>query len=336
MINKKAKDMVFVISAGSQYGMGHLMRCAVLARECIRRGMTVGFIMRGDASANIVLNKEVPFVDVIDWSDENIGKCKAGMMIFDTKLDINREIENVGNKGSKIVLIDRLSPDTDSINLFILPTVYADIPEKLSDRVLSGPEYVIISEVFTGYDKTRYSSEDKNIVLIALGGSDPLNSTSKVMDACYQFKDMHEDMKVKVIIGPANSRAEYIEEKAVRYGMDFVLYPDQKTYRNCLLQALFVIAGFGISVYEIAYLKIPCLYVTHFREDFDNAKKLERLGLGMLLGYGPDISVADIKESCMSAFSNRDFLRKGIQGIFDGKGAERIVDKLIDMGGSHG
>lgn len=336
MINKNSKDIVFVISAGSKYGMGHLMRCAVVARECIRRGMTVGFIMRGDTSANIVLNKEVPSVAVIDWNDDNIGKCKAGMMIFDTKLDINREIENATKKGSKVVVIDRLLPDTDSVNLFILPTVYADIPEKLSDRVLSGPEYVIISEVFTGCDKTRYLSEDKNTVMIALGGSDPLNSTSKVMDACYQFKDMNEDIKVKVIIGPANSRAEYIKGKAVQYGMDFVLYPDQKTYRNCLLQALFVIAGFGISVYEIAYLKIPCLYVTHFREDCDNAKKLERLGLGMLLGYGPDISVADINKSCMSAFSNRDFLRKGIQGIVDGKGVERIVDKLIDMRESYG
>ncbi|MBN2374036.1 hypothetical protein JXL19_09645 [bacterium] len=330
---KKSKDIVFAISAGAEYGLGHLMRCAVLAREAKRQGMDICFLLKGDDTANTILKKESPNVEILEWNNENFKSCIAKLVVFDTRLDIDQECTIVSKRDTKLVLLDRLTPETDAINLYILPVAHHDaVPETMNDRVLAGPEYVILSEVFLNPGPNVIDSKNKDTLLISIGGSDPFNTTSKVMDACHLLKDAFDNKKIQVIIGPSNSRAEYIKRKARSYVMDAITAPSQREYRGLLSKSFLVVVGFGIAVYEIAYLKIPGLYITHYKEDLDGANKLESMGLGWLVGYGPELSAEAIQNKCISVLSQPNILlNKKPRLTIDGKGASRVIERFVQL-----
>ena len=326
---KKRTDLVFVISAGSKYGMGHLMRSAVLAREAGRKGMTCKFLLKGDKAAGTVLERELPGIEVAEWSDSNILTSEAGVFVFDTKEDLDRELSIAAETGAKSVFIDRLSPQNELVDLYILPVAHALVPENMREKTLSGLDYVILSEVFLNSIRDdAFLKNKRDTLLITLGGSDPFNVTERVLDACYGCRELFKEKKVVVVAGPANQRAGAIREKGERYGMEVVVAPDQKSYCDLLLSSFLVIVGFGITVYELAYLGVPALYITHYREDGDGARKLESVGLGRFIGYGPDLFSTDISSAVEAALSEADLAKRKPAIVLDGKGASRIIEKL--------
>jgi len=322
----KKNSITFVISAGAGYGFGLLILCAVLAREAQKHGVDVSFILQGDQFAKKALAEEVPCVEIKDWNEKNIKLCFGSVFVFDTKLDIDRECALISKSDSKLVLLDRLSPESDAVALYVLPIAHAPHSIIENERILVGSDYIVLPDTLLGL-----RAKKKETLLISLGGSDPFNVTETVMDACNLMMDDICDKKVKVVIGLSNRKADSIKRKADKYGMDVFCSPSQELFFSCIMESFLVIVGFGITVYEAAYLKVPSLFITHSKEDVECGIRLEQLIVGKLLGYGPSLSVERIKDGCLLAINQSGFLNGKPKISIDGRGAFRIIKKLVQL-----
>ncbi|OGC22882.1 hypothetical protein A2291_00040 [candidate division WOR-1 bacterium RIFOXYB2_FULL_42_35] len=326
-LKRKKENIIFVISAGAKYGLGHLMRCSVLAREAQRKGASITFMLRGDEAAIRILHDQVHDIDIYAWGQPDVS---ADVVVFDTRETIDQEVIKFKNAGAKIVLVDRLLPEAN-VDLFVLPVISASVPKSIENRVLAGADYVVLAESFLKEKSQAIGVNQGSYLLVSMGGSDPLNITEKVLEACSRLRESLPKQMIKVVLGPTNKSAEQLNKRAKDLKIDCILAPDQETYRDLLLQSALVVLGFGISVYETSYLGIPSLYITHYREDLIQAKKLATLGLGRLVGYGVELSVNDIKESCLAALNDPAFMKGGFEVKIDGLGSKRIVDNLLGL-----
>ena len=63
-----AVDVHFAVSGGAADGLGHVLRCAAIAREARDAGWTVAFSLHGDAHARARLEHELPHGAIETWS----------------------------------------------------------------------------------------------------------------------------------------------------------------------------------------------------------------------------------------------------------------------------
>lgn len=325
-------DVRFVVSGGSEAGLGHVMRCATIAAEARARGLRVGFALRGDDAAACALARELPGVDLVPWSDPPSALRDARAIVLDTRDPIAGEIALARSAGVRSLVLDR-TDHLDDADWTVLPVLHA--PRIAHPHARQGGRWCVLAPAFRGLGVPPYP-DGRDGVLVTLGGADPLDLTSRVaaeLREALDDADAPARLRVDFVIGPAFAARERMEQALRAQGWRVHAPLSRRAMCALMSRARFAIVGFGTTLSELAFMGVPALTLTHHESDLPDAARLEALGIARCGGFGGRFDASRFHAALRTSLFDDGWCRRASGRaralLGDGAGAGRIVDLLF-------
>ncbi|MBL0938540.1 MAG: UDP-2,4-diacetamido-2,4,6-trideoxy-beta-L-altropyranose hydrolase [Gemmatimonadaceae bacterium] len=196
--------------------------------------------------------------------------------------------------------------------------------------VLAGAQYVLLREEFRAMPRApRASVPVARRLLITMGGADPDNVTTQVVQALSAL----DDLELRVVIGAANTHGRSIEA-AVRDLPNTVTarvlaqvtdMPQQMQWAD-----LAISAG-GSTLWELAYMQLPALVVVLAENQRGGASACVAAGSIHELGDVDALHSSEIARAVTALRmdqSQRDTMAQAGATLVDGLGARRVMHAL--------
>jgi len=238
--------VAFFTEAGTTKGMGHLVRSYTIFQFFKKMGWEGYFFLDSD------IDFKYKYPDVISFTWEKCYIEKQYDVIFIDSYIATIDIYNTISRSCKVAvyiddykrlnypkgIIINFAPDADTI-------FYKN--KEAKHHYLLGLRYIPIKEILTQYQQDR-----KKQIFIMLGGNDINNLNIEILDA---LKDI--DIK-KVIITNKENDINKLEQ----FSNTKVLFkPNDKELIDSMAKSSLAISTSSMSVYELAFLKIPTLII---------------------------------------------------------------------------
>lgn len=328
-----------VVAGGPDVGFGHLMRSGTIAAEAIRLGWQVHLHLEGDPRAAAKLAEAAGSDAIFEWSrwpDSRAG----GMLLIDLPGDKSEWLERAEAAGVPAIVLDD-ERHVDRARLTICPSLHARTAE--SARRIAGPRYVVLSRLHLETSSPPLTS--RNELLLSLGGSDPHRATLRVAP---WITDLLDDPAIEhgfasrhVVLGPGFADTEGQAAEALR-GQGWQVHSalSQSAMAQRMAAARLAIVGFGTSLGELAWLGTPHLSITHHSRDDRHARRLEAHGIGLHLGFAPELAAEAVLPKLQRALIDRDWQRASAERaallLEGGLGVRRILGQLEQIARSRG
>jgi len=324
------KVLIFT-EGGKDLGFGHISRCSALFDELTSREVEVEFI----------INSEMTYIDMIDnkkctitnWLSKSfLEKCvsKNSYCIIDSYKADKEIYQFIADLASKCMYIDDNSRIEYPKGIIVNPSLVS----KLSDAIhnmntmcLYGPEYIILRPSFqNGKRKTVKRNVKK--VLVTLGGSDPRNLTNLILN---KIVPLFPELLFKVIIGKSFKNTKVL--KSIQLD-NLVIEEDlsSEEMRTLMLDSDLAITAAGQTIYELLATQTPFIPVQVIENQNNNVAGLIRHDLVNKILHFEDEKLDEklvlelVELQKYSIRQNRYHLYKD---LIDGRGCQRIIDKLL-------
>jgi UDP-2,4-diacetamido-2,4,6-trideoxy-beta-L-altropyranose hydrolase len=325
----------FVVSGGARQGLGHVMRCAVIAGEAMRRGHRVSFALRGDSAAARALEAELPRGAVSSWTGATDAVADADGVVLDTPEPIGAELAAARALGVRTVVLDRIDA-LDQADATVLPVLHA--PETHHPRVRRGALWCVLAPAVRAHRAAPYPGE-RRVALVTLGGADPRGLTGPIAEvlggALAGLRAGGSAIEGHCVIGPAFAEPNQVIAQVRAAGLQVHRSLTRDELAALMARSLFALAGFGTSVYDLAALGVPALYWAHYATDLTGARRLEGLGLGAAAGFAGDFTRdrcrAALEQTVLRAEWRTSASARGIQLLAEANGAARIVELVVGV-----
>lgn len=311
----KNLHIAFFTEAGSSRGMGHLVRCHTISERFKDLGMKTSFFLDSDINFDdkfnninyfkweaLLLNENAYDIIFIDSYEANTSiytkvfrACKVAVYVDDYKrLDYPKGV------------ILNFAPDAEGI-------FFKEKDEKYI--YLLGLKYIPIRDEFLNLKVKK-----KEQIFIMLGGSDVANLS---LELVHVLKNISIQ---KVVV----SNTKEIADSLKKYENIEVLYkPSDIELIEAMASSSMAISTASMSVYELAYLKVPTIIMA--------VAKNQEIGISQLLEHNIASATVSIDndnwedevKNKIEYFSNRQ--NYDINNIIDGNGSENIVDKILEL-----
>jgi spore coat polysaccharide biosynthesis predicted glycosyltransferase SpsG len=320
-------DLRCFTSGGGGLGLGHVLRSLEVAREAHARGMRVAMALRGDGPTRAIVRERCPAVEIEPWDAPEDAARPAAWTLFDTRESIAAELAAAARAGARRLVLDR-SDHEDAADWTVLPNLHS--PPCAHPRISRGAEWCIVAREIRAIASGPELPRDS--VLVTLGGSDPHDLTSAILDPLAKALAAHSIARVDVVIGRCFGSREVGLQRVRELGWRIHFDLGRHEIGLLMRRAAFAICGFGISVYELACLGTPMVYLVHHDSDTDDAERLERKGVGLLGGGGSAFDAAKfqrrLEASTLSQTWRERAAKLARRHVGDGAGAVRIAERL--------
>jgi spore coat polysaccharide biosynthesis predicted glycosyltransferase SpsG len=326
---------VYILTEGNQStGFGHITRCLSIYQAFLEKNIQPTFIINGDDTAK-------PFLlDInciyFDWLIDS-GKLLAiipynSIVIIDSLLAELSQIERIIMHVSYPVIIDDFKRLTYSKGLIIDWTVFSEkiYKNKTKDTYLAGYEYIALRKEFWNLPSKKNKPFVENI-LITMGGNDLRNLTPDILNL---VQNEYPNCIINVIVGKAfrnTERINFIANKNTKTILLFDLSTEQIV--GAFLNADIVISAGGQTLYELARTGTPTIAIMVVDNQQYDIEGWAKAGFIDFAGNWNDKNLLSNISLLLSVLVNDMTLRenKSILGqkMVDGKGALKIIDKLL-------
>jgi len=319
-------------------GLGHLRRCLTIARELKTIGKII-FATTPDKTNLIIQNELFKFYfKEKAETEENFlirlnNELKPDIIILDMKYPYKNDlIIELKNLGSKIIIIDCICEGLSSADEIIFPIITLDkelLREHLSQEkiknVKSGPDYVIIrDEIRELKEKPKNQFHSLPIVVVTTGGSDPEGVLLKILP---WLRDMDMDVCFSILVGESFKFENEIILLAKELPENFKIIPYSP---DELINADIVICTFGVSIYEMIFLQIPTICISHSLENSFSASKLEEnYNIIENLGFIKSLEKDRLYIILKNKLNELKYSPIKPKVLIDGNGIDRIVNLII-------
>lgn len=327
--------IILRFDASIDVGLGHLSRMLSL-EECLKKDNYVLCGINSDDYTKSVLRKEnIPFIEQginskEDFVDQIIDYEKPDVIVFDQKYDYKKGNIIRWKDKTKLISVDRIAKDYHLLDKIIIPGAFFFEKEKYPrfNNIVFGPEYTIINKnILKLKPKKGFPEKIKNIV-VTTGGSDPEGVLVKVIP---WLKQMNLKVNILILVGQAFKFQKELEQLTEHLPDNFEVMP--YSFRE-LIEADMAICTFGVSIYEMIYLQIPTVCVSHSIENAYGAKILkERYGVIENMGYMKDINPHNLYIAIWRLLTDKVYYRDVVKrcgNLIDGEGAKRIVNLILN------
>ena len=258
-------NIIFRVDSSSQIGIGHLMRCLVLAEKYKKNNITFAVqTLKGNANQKII-DKGYKLVLLADNSIEelckNIELLNIEFIIFD-HYGINDKFEkSIKDKTG----IDILSFDDTykkhHCDILLNHNIYADasrysnlVPK--SCEIRCGKEYTLIRDEFKKIKlRKRPINNKKLVIFVSLGGADKNNISLIVLRILTDFKN------ILVNFATTNSNQNIGELKNyTKYLKNFNICVDCKIAKMMNNSDVAIITPSVIG-HEVMFMKLPFISI---------------------------------------------------------------------------
>lgn len=316
-------QILFRADGSSSIGLGHLNRCMVLAEELEERGADTMMLVRDNNAAREFLQKEnARFIPeeypVCRWPD-------ADACILDLYGVRAPFLEELHARYGKVIAFDDGYLEHDpGVTAVINYHLYADATGYPSGKkTFLGPSYYLLRRDFTD---SIPAITDKTNVFVCMGGSDPENQTSRIVDILLKTTSRHID----VVLGPGFEDTEVVTR--LENNPRVFLHHSPKRLARLLSRSAYAVTGAGTMLYELAFLKVPtaCLVLA------DNQRRTAHAFMERKAAFnlGNHTTATDDELAVsLRKFEDERFRREMSHNagtVIDGRGAGRLADSLVE------
>ena len=310
-------NLLFRCDGSLEIGMGHVVRCLALADE-LKSDCEITFAMRGSNLGIDTVRESYPVITTRtgskifvyqDWVIDCIRLVKADVLILDTRDDLRRrDLNYIKRKTAfKVVSID----DPEDKRLEADLVFYPPVPQlKEMDwggflgKIYAGWEYVLLRQEILKYSK-KFIKNNRS-VLVSMGGSDPQNLTSFVVDT---IMDLDSDLMFKIVLGPGYVFEDELHTKLKSANFNYIILHDPDNFPEIMSEADFAIISFGVTAYELAVMGIPAIYLCLSDDHVESANLFDKTKIGKNMGNISTLSKSELVNT-INDFHNQQFLQQ--------------------------
>ncbi len=356
----KNNNIIIRVDGSHVLGLGHVMRCLALAHYLRQKRFKPVFICR-DYDKNIFklirrngyrvlpIKKNLSLGEDAQRTTLLTKSCGATVIVFDLSnanftRDLNKYrlyLTNIGQAGLYLAVIGGINENLGRISPFIAANMviipYYGVPGSVQkkyerNKLLAGPRYVIFRpEFIKARNNDKKSKKIITLILVTMGGSDPLNLTLKVAAALRSIAE--REISVRIILGASFAKgigrkiAARLRSFAGKYQ---IVAGDGKVAKQMSWADLVVTTG-GLSKYEAAVMGRPAVLISQNLDEARSTCVFHDAGLAVHLGCGRKVMVKMIAQAISKMIGDpaaaRAMAARG-RGIFDAQGAKRITEAL--------
>ena len=325
-------------------GTGHLMRCIALAQSLKDAGEEVTFAVAESPETTLEkIENEFSAVKIKSKpgsgkdADETIEKALAvnsKWIVTDGYHFDSKYQESIKCAGLKLLFFDDYGHcDKYSADIILNQNSYASgnyYPKTdIFTRLLLGTKYSSLRREFLKYRNfKRKNPETATKVLVTMGGSDPLNTTLKILNSIKKITKQH--IETKIVIGGANPHLQSIE-KEIKKSPNLQILMNVSNMPELMAWADLAISGGGTTCWEICLMKLPNMILYCADNQVPIAESLDKAGAAVNLGMTNEISEQSISEkieTLICDFSRREGMSEEAGKLVDGLGAERVTEEM--------
>ena len=327
-------------------GTGHVMRCLGLAQAWQDAGGAVVFAMV-QPWPTLVQRLEAEGITVVGMSAESgsvhdaaqfaeLAKSHLATWVvvdgYQFKPDFQRSLKGAGLK--VLFIDDNGEGGTYYSDIVLNQNLYASedsyIRRESYTRLLLGSRYAMLRREFTRWRgwKRRISGSG-NKVLVSMGGSDAGNLSEKVIDALGMLDS--SEIEARVIVGSSNPHLTALQCAVSRCGRVIEIHQNPSNIPELMAWADVAISAAGSTCWELCFFGLPSLLMDVAENQRGIARSLEERGVAEYLGFGAEVSPAQIAgglKKLLLSPEPRAAMSQRSQQLVDGRGAERVVAVL--------
>jgi len=332
--------------AGVTIGTGHVMRCLALAQAWQDAGGSVTFAMAQSTSAiNERLHNEGFRVVEIEGSPasridlerttDQAQAARASWVVVDG-YDFDPPYQMaLGEAGFKVLLVDdngQLEGYTADVvlnqNLHADEKMYRERAPRT--KLVLGTKFALLRREFGSWSSRREISVVAGKVLVVMGGSDPDNITSRVIQAMDQVA--LPGLELSVVVGGSNPHLPSIAAAAARAQHPSRILANVTEVHKLIAGADLAISAAGSICWEYCALGLPAVVVAVAENQALAADALDRAGAVRLVRGGGGFDVMEMTQLVTRLVNSRDerqFMAQVGPTLVDGRGASRVVSILL-------
>lgn len=328
--------IVFRCDASSDIGLGHLIRCLTVAKELQSQYQIIFATTKDDTNLYIKNNNFSIFLKAKDESEEVFLEriksiLKPDTIVLDKKYPYNIDcLRGFKQNNIRTVMLDNICPGLSECDEIIFPNSHLDknvLKKYLSteriNHIKTGPEYIILrNEILDLKDKINHNLHNPPNIMVTTGGTDPEGVLLKLIP---WLKEMKLKANIFILIGQAFKYKDELKKTIINIPDNFQVLPYSLEE---FLEADIVICTFGVSIYEMIYLQIPTICISHSKENAQGAKILkEKYKAIEDLGCFRDITLNTLYNTIARLLQDEKYYRSftlECENLFDNKGAYRV------------
>ena len=332
--------IVFCTTAGPKIGLGHLRRCITLAQVLREMHAKVHFLVRGEQSAIMFLEKYgfsgILLKESADWGlQESLEYCvesHANVLVIDS---YPIEPKNINGFQGKVVVIDDVCNRSLPVELILngsvngAACVYQALP---STKLLLGPQYILLREAFSQKVNRRIQKQVDRI-LISLGGVDTIFLISQLLQ---WTRAVLGTSHIDLILGPFGQGGKDAEFLRQCEDDPFLrVYKDPTNLYDLMVECDVAITGGGQTTYELAATGTPALAIQLADNQIPNLEGFSRTGTLNWVGSASEKNLQQKFQYGLSrlarCFKERQAMSHAGPLIVDGGGAKRVGQVVKEL-----
>jgi spore coat polysaccharide biosynthesis predicted glycosyltransferase SpsG len=315
--------IIFRADASRETGSGHVMRSSVLAEEAISRGIECVFI--GNISDLDWVAERIStmgFAQVLSDETAFVADAAGDVLVLDS---YSIPVSNlfIARKNWKFVIsiCDSITPNY-KVDIEIRPGLEKVVEKQATPKVLSGAEYILIRQGISKSNGKKNGAQTPKVLVVG-GGSDPFGFVPAIAEVIHSLK---LNLEVHLFSN---------EKIAKEFYSNFFIHSIGGALDLVAREVDVVLTTASTTSLEFIAREIPTGVVCLIDNQEDFYEQLGRLGYATQIGVrtlagGWEFDVEAIK-TLLGCKEKRDALTESVTGLIDLKGAERVIDLLVEF-----
>jgi UDP-2,4-diacetamido-2,4,6-trideoxy-beta-L-altropyranose hydrolase len=324
-------NVLFRCDGGPEIGLGHVMRCRALSEAFRDQGWGSAYAMSQASAMHFGDDDPIVVPDGVAGAEATraILNERHGACLVVDHYGLDAEFERrAATAGTVTIAIDDLADRPHACDLLIDANparTPADYAELTSARLLLGAPYAPLRPEFVALRRAPKAVPAKaERLLVTLGGADPGNVTSRLIEVVPQFN--WAGLATTVVVGRANPRRAQLVERGRALGVDVIADPSNLV--ALMAVADIAISGAGVTCLEFACLGVPNVALILAANQREIARTVSEAGAVRILDACDDLEprlVVDAVLALASDAAARTRMSSAGQVLIDGKGAARVA-----------
>lgn len=341
--------MIFIrTDANEEIATGHIMRCMTLAQEFIKKKHEVIFLISCEESVEFLENNNFKYIllkNCEPFGNEEIEQIKSMLFKYQIKCLLvdsyaaTATYLNSLNKLTPVAYFDIFCKEKYDISFLINYDGYCKIDSyktKYADtnvKYLIGPEYASLREQFRNRNK-KTPDKIKNILLLS-GGMDRYNAIGRQIEF---FKDKPEFLNYEyfLVAGLLNENIEFLKRLADKYN-NVHLLRNVVNMADLMEKNDIAVSAASTTLYELCAIGTPTIFYEASDDQLEDKLFFANKDIMLYTGdfrFNFAKTIEEIWKNIKLLSENRELWEKyskKMKTVTDGKGAERIVDAILDL-----
>lgn len=337
--------VIFRVDAYPEIGLGHFVRSIAIALE-LQKTSKLNIVFAGnysDYALNELNHNNLSYLSPgLNENEEDflfrfIASEKPKLIFIDNLYNYSDSFLHSIKSKVKLILFHNLCEGRFQVDAFVLPSAHHPEEiihdtrwEKNNVDFYYGFDYIPVNEEIKNIQLKNSQKSSRYKVSITTGGSDPRGVMIKVIK--WLLRPGYSKIKFTILPGGNFILAQELEALKQKAPGNF----DFNTFNYYDLESSdLVICTFGVTSYELIYLGVPFISISHAQSNARGSSILsEKMPFIKDLGLIDNLREETFHKQLKESISNRDLkteFRKSSRNLMDGKGINRIIDIILNQ-----